>query len=336
MLHFIKILIVLCTISAVSAGPIRRYTNATIATSTGEVSGVDYAPPTNSPSTSALFVEGKTRLPTSLLAGGPAESPTTLSSASFATLSSNLPSPDTTTSTGRTFQYQPLESDSTTTTAPNNQPTSFGNQHAVTTMTVWSTTWTTVPGRTRGTDSAGSHTSQQTTNVNQPHNATSSPEQTAIWTSQFSFDPLPTSSSNPTHSEPPSIIHSSKAPDPTGTSSQHEASDLQTSQASTFQVANPSDFAHASPTSSVTTASTNLQDTSANSDATDLPRFSLGSSARLPEVVTERAPATQSKQDVSASVSANVPGITIVPHNPSVVYITTTVTDAGVTTTLTT
>jgi hypothetical protein len=64
--------------------------------------------------------------------------------------------------------------------------------------------------------------------------------------------------------------------------------------------------------------------------------FSSEAANQLPEVVMEGSQTTQEQKqyDSSTALSSSLPpGITIVPAHPSVIYIT--VTDAGVTTTVT-
>lgn len=330
---FINTLIVFFAIASVSAGPIFRYNNTTSTTTTAadpaEISGVDYA--TNSPSSSALVVDGITRLPTSLLAERPTQTSRNLVSAPLDSSLSDSSSQDTATRE-QTFQYQPLETDRIASSPPKNQTTSFqtfGNRPAVTTLTVWSTTWTTVPGQAPDPDSAEPRTSQPASHGSLPHNATSSSEQATAWTSQFSFDPVPTSSPDSSYSELSSTVLSSKD-SPSSQHSQHQQLDSTTDEPNPSESTTSSNFDDSTPISSTFTTSTTSLDHPSNSDSTDLPRFSLDSSARLPEVIA--APTSQSKQDESPSNATNVPGITIVPQNPSVIFIT--VTDAGVTTTV--
>lgn len=334
MLFLINILIALCTASTVSAGPILiKYTNTSSLANPTDISDAHFASPSNSPSSSPLLVDGITRLPTSLFAESPTRTFNTPSSGSGDTSSNVLSSPNVATSRLAT-KHQPSDIDGITSTASGSQPSSFQTleqQHPATTKTVWSTTWTTVMGSSQvSSESTNTRASQPSSLVSQPDDAATTTEQTTDWTSAFSFDPLPTNPSQSNFSEPsPTVLLSMQSghPDP---SSHHQASDSATNTAKTSEFTTSSHPSN--PTADPSELTTSTYPT--KSDTTDLPRFSFDPSTGLPEVVTQSAPATQADDDAPTSNTSNIPGITIVPQNPSVIYITTTVTDADVTTTL--
>lgn len=331
MLHLISILIALCTASTVSAGPILiKYTNTSSLANPTKISGVDFSPSTNSPSSSPLLVDGITRLPMSLFAESPAQTFNIPSSASGDTSSNVLSSPNVATSRLATKQ-QPSKPDGTASTASDSQPSSFGEKRPATTKTVWSTTWTTVMASIQvSSEFTNNRASQPSSLVSQPNDAATTAEQTTDWTSAFSFDPLPTTTSESNFSEPSPTVLSGMQSGHSGSSGHHQTSESATNTTKTSKFTTSSHPSN--PTTNPSEPTTSTHPTS--SETSDLPIFSFDPSTGLPEVVTQSATATQSDNDAPTSNASNIPGITIVPQNPSVIYITTTVTDAGVTTTL--
>jgi hypothetical protein len=134
----------------------------------------------------------------------------------------------------------------------------------------------------------------------------------------FSFDPLPKSTGSST-----TETEASKTTADTGATDAPTRSNTQDFEAT-------STFAYPYPSSSAATTSTTV--TSQQSDATET-AIETSSASKLPAVVTEGASETQSQQGMKTTDTTAVPGITIIPQNPSVIYIT--VTDAGATTTVT-
>lgn len=320
MLPLIDILIVLSGLSAAQASPLRRYANTT-SQAPKAMTGVAYHPYAGSPSLSLAPIEGITTLPFSQIAETPAEVPVA-SSAAPLTLSATS---RTIATVAALFSYQPIESDSagnagTSSTPCKSQisgaPTSFwtfGDQN-VGTVTITSTTYTTVSVPPQVVESASplestASQAQNTTTSSVPH-----------FGHTFSLDPLPTSSASATAETDVSTTSF----DTTATESP-PSSNTQDPEAT-------SKFAYPYPSSAVPTTSTTV--TGQDSDATDSGAESPPeTSSELPVVVTEGASETQSQQSRTMTDTTAVPGITIIPQNPSVIYIT--VTDAGATTTVT-
>lgn len=281
----------------------RRYANTTTQAS-NLMTGVVYRPYAGSPSLSLGPIQGITALPFSRLlgtpAGVPAASSTEPSTHSEASLSIA--------SSAASFQYQPLQSSSadhagapskTYNSQNSGIPTSFwtfGNQEFGSTVTVTSTTYETVWAAPQGGDAA----SAQESRSSGVHNTTTTSAQRSSRT--FVFDPLTT---------PPD----SDSAATTETAVTTTASDSYRS---------PLPFPTTTPSGLPSQQTDHSESTNESSSS---------SSTKLPEVVTEGTPTTQSQAEVGASESTVVPGITIVPQNPSVIYIT--VTDAGATTTVT-
>ena len=318
MLPLIDILTILSGVSAAQAGPIRRYVNTT-SQAPQAVTGVAYHPYAGSPSLSLAPIQGVTTLPFSELA---AETQAEAPAASSGTI---LALSDTSTAavTGAaSFEYQPKSAESTgndgTTSMPcksrmSGAPTSFwtfGDQNAGT-VTMTSTTYITVsvPSPVVESSSPPDSAVQNTT-------ATSAVQISLT----LSFDPLPTAT-DPSTTE---LEATTTVSETSATASPTESSTQDSSSAS-------STFAYPYPDSDPATTATDPQ-----SDAT---KTAIESSSTyysdLPVVVTEGTPPeTQSQQSVASTTdSTAIPGITIIPQNPSVIYIT--VTDAGATTTVT-
>jgi hypothetical protein len=316
MLPLIDILIILSGISAAQAGLIRRYANTTYqAAPMG--TGVVYQPYAGSPSLSLAPMQGITTLPLSQ----PAETPAKVLAVSSAP-SVPLSEASAAIATDEAlFSYQPKGSDSTTNAGPTSPtctkeisgaPTSFwtfGSQHDGT-VTITSTTYTTISVPPQVVESA----SPQESAASQAQNATT----TSMLGQTFSFDPLPKSTGSST-----TETEASKTTADTGATDAPTRSNTQDFEAT-------STFAYPYPSSSAATASTTV--TSQQSDATET-AIETSSASKLPAVVTEGASETQSQQGMKTTDTTAVPGITIIPQNPSVIYIT--VTDAGATTTVT-
>ncbi|GAB7324426.1 hypothetical protein MBLNU13_g08357t1 [Cladosporium sp. NU13] len=325
MLPLIDILIILSGISAAQAGLIRRYVNSTSQVPQA-MTGVAYQPYAGSPSLSLGPIQGITTLPFSQLVETPAEIPIA-SSASAPALSESSTAIVTRVAS---FQYQPTgaetnDNDATSSTPcksqSNGPPTSFwtfGDQH-VGTVTRTSTTYITVsvpPPTVESPSSQGPTISQvQST-------STLSVSQTSH---TFSFDPL-AKKTDPATTESDAATTASEI---SATNSPPKSSTQDSSSAT-------STFAYPYPDSDPATTSSTATDPQ-DDDAT---KTSIESSSPtyysdLPVVVTEGTPPeTQSQQSAATTTNSTaIPGITIIPQNPSVIYIT--VTDAGATTTVT-
>lgn len=325
MLPLIDILIILSGISAVQAGLIRRYANTT-SQAPSAMTGVAYRPYAGSPSLSLGPIQGTTTLPFSQLEETPAESPVASSatalvlgdgSTAVATRVASIP-------------YQPLgpktnDNDATSSAPCKSQssgpPTSFwtfGDQH-VGTVTRTSTTYITVSVPPQVVESS----SPQEPTTSQAHNTTTfSVSQTSH---TFSFDPLPKTTDS-----------STTEPEATATASETNATASPTSSSTQDSSSASSAFAYPYPDSDpamTSSTATDSQEDEATETATEPSSATYYSD--LPVVVTEGTPPeTQSQQSVATTTDMTaIPGITIIPQNPSVIYIT--VTDAGATTTVT-
>jgi hypothetical protein len=325
MIPLIDILIILSGISAAQAGPMRRYANTT-SHALNAMTGIAYQPYAGSPSLSLAPAHGTAVLPSSQALKPPASIPVAsstsivvLNKASNAMATSAAP-----------FQYQPLESDS----ADNNGASStmynlqdggpptvfwtFGSQHIGTIVTITSTTYTTVSARPEAVESSAQ---QESTTSQAVRNTTATSAHQSSWT--FVYDPLTTSTDSPTTETAASPTTSE-----TSATGAFSSPDAQTTQPI-------STFAYPYPSSSGTTS------TAAPSQQSDASESTIESSTttsfKLPEVTTGDPSATQTQADAAdagvSDTTTAVPGITIVPQNPSVIYIT--VTDAGATTTVT-
>ncbi|KAM0704129.1 hypothetical protein Q7P35_008362 [Cladosporium inversicolor] len=313
MLPLIDILIILSGISATQAGLIRRYANTT-SQAPQAMTGVAYQPYAGSPSLSLGPIQGVTTLPFSQLAETPAAIPV----ASSATALELNESSTVVVPVSASFQYQPTSSstndnDGTSSTPCKSKtslaPTSFwtfGNQH-VGTVTRTSTTYITVsvPPQAAESSSPQEPSVQNTT-------ATSVPQISHT----FSLDPLPTSTES-----------SATEPEVITTAADTSATDS-SSATSTFAYPYPDSDSATTPSTSATDPQSDATETATESSSTTY-------YSDLPVVVTEGTPPeTQSQQSVATTTeSTAIPGITIIPQNPSVIYIT--VTDAGATTTVT-
>ena len=311
MLPRIDILIILSGISATQAGLIRRYANTT-SQAPQAMTGVAYQPYAGSPSLSLGPIQGITVLPFSQLAETPAAVPV---ASSVTTL--ELSEVSTAVVPGSaSFQYQPTSSltndnDETPSTPCKSKtslaPTSFwtfGDQH-VGTVTRTSTTYITVSVPPPVVESS----SPQEPTTSQAQNTTTVSVPQISHT--FSFDPLP-------------ITTDSSTADPEATTIAAETSAIDASSAT-------STFAYPCPTTA-TDSQSDAAETATEPSSTYY--------SNLPVVVTEGTPpetqsqaSQQSMAATTTDATAAIPGITIIPQNPSVIYIT--VTDAGATTTVT-
>jgi hypothetical protein len=352
----IDILIILSGISAAQAGPMRRYTNITSQISHTLSTGVAYNPVASIPALSLAPVQGITTLPFSLIA----EAQATTESAAAPTTSV------------QSFKYEPLESSEITTTPtqhkPANAPTSFwtfGDPSRKSTVTLTSTSIVyeyAQPSSPAGGQPAGLQSSHQNAG---PSNATTTCDESMSQTSIITHNPIPTinsttaiettsalpgSSTNQIPSSSPAQPTTSPSPSTspsTSPSSTTASLPPQETQPSTTS----SQFAYPYPDNSSPTdavAQENNANANANANASAdaaLPMFSSKGADELPEVVMEGSqttqeqnkysqnPATTAASTTAATTSSSLPpGITIVPQNPKVIYIT--VTDPGVTTTV--
>jgi hypothetical protein len=317
MLPLIDILIILSGLSAAQAGPIRRYANTTSQAPVA-MTGVAYQPYAGSPSLSLGPIQGITTLPFSQLAETPAGVPI----ASSATISALSETSAAAITGAASFEHQPMgpdanNNDGTSSTPCKSQmsgaPTSFwtfGDQH-IGTVTRTSTTYIIVSVPPPVVESS----SPQQSTASQAQNTTTISVPPAIPT--FSFDPLPKT---------------------TGSSN----TDLEATTTTSTTIPNPqslsatSTFAYPYPTSDPATQSTNATDLQSDTTETATEPSSTTYYSDLPVVVTEgTTPETQSQHSVATTTTDTtaIPGITIIPQNPSVIYIT--VTDAGATTTVT-
>lgn len=326
MLLLVDILIILSGISAAQAGLIRRYTNTT-SQAPNAMTGVAYRPYAGSPSLSLAPIQGITTLPFSQLAETPAEIPVASSAAALPLLSE---SPTAIVTRVASFQYQPVgsetnDNDATTSTPCKSQssdpPTSFwtfGDQH-VGTVTRTSTTYITVSVPPQVVESS----SPQEPTTSQAQNTTTlSVSQTSH---TFSFDPLP-KTTDPSTTEP----------EATTTATEASATDSPTKSSTQDSPSASSTFAYPYPDSDPATTSSTATDPQSDATEAAVEPSSATYYSDLPVVVTEGTPPeTQSQQSVATTTSDTtaIPGITIIPQNPSVIYIT--VTDAGATTTVT-
>lgn len=289
MLPLVNTLIILSGISAAWAGPLRRYSNTTLQ-GTNRFSPAHTRDPASndSPPSSLPQVDGITVLPSSLLAGSQTELFPTSSALDESFENSGALSSTATRSPS--FRYEPLTSDVSTASSQRGEDSSptnfktFDAQPQATTVTIWSTTWTTVPPNPKDTSSPSVRHPQQGTDAGKNTIATSTLSKNSTWSSAFIYSPIPTKSS------------------PSG--------------------------------GSENTIATTLNEEH-SSETTSLPRFSPDSGSDLPDAVTEHLSATETFKHTLVDDTTSVPGITIIPQNPSVIYITTTVTDPGVTTTVT-
>lgn len=324
MLLLVDILIILSGISAAQAGLIRRYANTT-SQAPNAMTGVAYRPYAGSPSLSLAPIQGITTLPFSQLAETPAEIPVTSSAAAVA-LSETSPA---VTTRVASFAYQPLgpetNNNDATSSAPcksrtSGPPTSFwtfGDQH-VGTVTRTSTTYITVSVPPQVVESS----SPQEPTTGQAQNATTiSVSQTSH---TFSFDPLPKTTDS-----------STTEPEPTTSAAETSATDSPTKSTTQDSSSASSTFAYPYPDSDPATTSSNTTDPQSDATEAAIEPSSATYYSDLPVVVTEGTPPeTQSQQSVATTTDTTaIPGITIIPQNPSVIYIT--VTDAGATTTVT-
>lgn len=369
MLPLIDILIILSTISTTQAGPLRRYVNTT-SQALDAMTGVAYQPYAGSPSLSLGPVEGITTMPFSQLAETPADASSassTISQTTGTSTAGQVPSsrhsfgsdsphlatrtstiyvtktggsrtscstsqsecPDTTvtrTTTAYTTVSAPpqaAESHSSqavrsSQTQNDGMPTSFwtfGNSHAGTTVTKTSISYTTVPAPPQVAESQSS----QPVHSSQPQNTTATSATDSSPT--FVYDPLTTSTDSQTTDTKLSTSASQSSTTETSTTSSASQVDP------TSTVENPYPYPKSPDTTTSTAPSSQTRDTPASTVE------SSPDNSALPEVVDGGASPTESQGDEAPSDTTALPGITIVPQNPSVIYIT--VTDAGATTTVT-
>jgi hypothetical protein len=315
MLPLIDILIILSEISAAQAGPIRRYANTTSQAPVA-MTGVAYRPYAESPSLSLGPIQGITTLPFSQLAETPAEVPV-VSSATTSALSETSAAAIT---GAASFEYQPPGSDAKNNDATSSTPCksrmsgaptsfwTFGDQH-IGTVTRTSTTYITVsvPAPVVGSSSPQEPAASQAQNTTTVSVPPASPT--------FSFDPLPKTTATDAEATATTSESISNPQSPSATST----------------------FAYPYPTSDPATSSTAATDLQSDATETAIEPSSTTYYSDLPVVVTEGTPPeTQSQQSIATTTTDSttaIPGITIIPQNPSVIYIT--VTDAGATTTVT-
>jgi hypothetical protein len=339
MLPLINTLIVLSGISVAQAGPLRRYANTTeqISMSTG----VAYNPVASIPALSLAPVQGITTLPFSLIAEAAATE-----------------SPATTTGGVQSFKYEPLDGATTSFTRhqPASAPTSFWtfgdpNRKSTVTLTSTSMVYEYAQPSSQAGQAAGLQSSQQGNNSYLSGNATTTCSESMSQTSIVTHNPIPTNNLS-------SLIHTTSAmpgstnqlpsssttmPALSSPSSSPPASSSSSSLPPPEPQPTTSSFAYPYPDdSSLTSAIAQNNDNANPSASAALPMLSSQAANELPEVVMEGSQTQSLEQydgdvgmnaSTTASSSSSLPGITIVPAHPSVIYIT--VTDAGVTTTVT-
>ena len=335
MLSLIDILIVLSGISAAQAGLMRRYANTTSQISNILSTGVAYNPVASVPALSLGATQGNTTLTLSLIveAAAATESPT---------------------ASVQAFKYEPLESITTTPSQhqPANAPTSFwtfGDPNSKSTVTLTSTSivYEYAQPSSQAGQPAGLQSSQQNANSNPSSNATTTCSESMSQTTVLTHNPVPTGNST-TAIEITSALPGSTNQLPSSSSTTQlttSPSSTQSSSATTSSLPpqepqlTTSEFAYPYPDSSSPTSAIAQSNDNANPSASAaLPVFSSKPADELPEVVMEGSQTTQEQkqygQDVATTLesSSQPPGITIVPQNPKVIYIT--VTDPGVTTTV--
>jgi hypothetical protein len=336
----INTLIVLSGISAAQAGPLRRYANTTSQISHTTMStGVAYNPVASIPALSLAPVQGITTLPFSLIAEAAATE-----------------SPATTTGGVQSFKYEPLDDVTTSFThhQPASAPTSFWtfgdpNRKSTVTLTSTSIVYEYAQPSSQAGQAAGLQSSQQGNNPYLSRNATSTCSESMSQTSIITHNPIPTNNLSSlihtTSAMPGSTdqLPSSSTTMPSMSPSSSSSSPPASSSSTTASLPPPepkpttSSFAYPYPdNSSPTSAIAQNNDNASPSASSALPMFSSQAANQLPEVVMEGSQTTQEQKqyDSSTALSSSLPpGITIVPAHPSVIYIT--VTDAGVTTTVT-
>jgi len=371
MLSLIDILMVLSSISAAQAGPMRRYTNTTTSQISHTLSiGVAYNPAASVPALSLAPIQGITTLPLSLIAEAATESH--IASDAVSTSLGEAPATATTTD-AQPFKYEPLESGVTTSFTqhkPANAPTSFwtfGDENRKSTVTLTSTSI--VYEYAQPSAQAGELADPKASQIaspNAPENGTTTTcEESMSQTSVFTFDPVPTTESTTVESTSAlpgstSQISSTSTTQTTDSSTTSSATELSTASSTTESSttsstadalppvetepapeSTTSEWAYPYPDNSpqkTTTASAIAQHENTNPSATSpLPMFSDNASDKLPEVVIESTKSQKQKQyeDDLATTSTTLsppPGMTVYP---SVLYITVTQTDAGATTTVT-
>lgn len=308
----------------------RRYTNTTLQISHTLSTGVAYNPAASVPALSLAPVQGITTLPFSVIAEAATES---------------VNDPAIPTTGVQSFKYDPVESDITQQN-PANAPTSFwtfGDENRKSTVTLTSTSivYQYTKPSSQAEQPAGLQSSQQNAGPNLSGNATTTTcEKSMSQTSVLTHEPVPTTDA--------STIETTSAL-PGSTSQISSISTTQTAESSTTASsttsavppketqATTSRFAYPYPDEGTTSAI--AQNDNADSSASAaLPMMSSDASNDLPEVVIGNTQSQKHKQydgDLATTGTslASLPGITIVPQNPSVIYIT--VTEPGVTTTVT-
>jgi hypothetical protein len=335
----INTLIVLSGMSAAQAGPLRRYANTTSQISHTLSTGVAYNPVASIPALSLAPVQGISRLPFSLIAEAAATE-----------------SPAVTTSSVQSFKYEPLDDATTSFThhQPASAPTSFWtfgdpNRKSTVTLTSTSIVYEYAQPSSQAGQAAGLQSSQQNINPYLSGDATTTCLESMSQTSIVTHNPIPTNNLS-------SMIHTTSAmpgstnqlpsssttmPALSSPSSSPPASSSSSSLPPPEPQPTTSSFAYPYPDDSSPTNAIAQNNENANPSAA-LPMFSSKPADELPKVVMEGSQTQSLEQydsdiattaSTTASSSSSLPGITIVPAHPSVIYIT--VTDAGVTTTVT-
>lgn len=304
---FALTLILLCS-SESTASPVRRYTNGT-RISVDCYSQSSMSTSKGSTATSALVVDGPTLLASFLIpAQETTQSASTTAAAAAASGSAQAYSAQT---SPISFSYAPLPYNQSTTFASTAQPTHLGSA-SLSDWTLTLTTYTTVTAKPKVTASApdGAIYSEQPAALSAP---------VAGKGSAFSYNSESTRSR--TDIGPLSITTAFVQPYFSTTSLSSAISAPVTSSQSSHQTTSqsPPSVESASSRSSAT-------ETSSLSPPAQYSPEAPATSPALPEIVASPT--------ASSSTSSGIAGITIVPLDPSVIYITTTVTDAGATTTI--
>jgi hypothetical protein len=334
----INTLIVLSGISAAQAGPLRRYANTTSQISHTTMStGVAYNPVASIPALSLAPVQGISTLPFSLIAEAAAtESPASMTTAV------------------QSFKYEPLDGATTSSThhQPASAPTSFWtfgdpNRKSTVTLTSTSIVYEYAQPSSQAGQAAGLQSSQQNNNPYLSGNGTTTCSESMSQTSIVTHNPIPTNNlSSLIHTtsvmpgstnQLPSSSTTMPSMSPSSSSSPPASSSTTASLPPPEPKPTTSSFAYPYPDDSSPISAIAQNNDNANPSASAaLPMFSSQAANELPKVVMEGSQTTQEQKqyDSSAALSSSLPpGITIVPAHPSVIYIT--VTDAGVTTTVT-
>lgn len=310
MLDLFALLLILICSSDTFASPVRRYTNDT-RISADCFSKSSSSTSVSSTATSPLVINGPTSLASFLL---PTQE-TTQSGSATETAAAEVGSAtaESVQTSPITFSYAPLPYNQSTTAIPAAQPT----HSALASLSDWTltlTTYTTVTANLKVTTSTPDYSNYF------PHSVALSASATAVG-SVFSYNSVPTAS------ESRAVLLSTTtifAQPYFSTTSPSTISASVTSLQPSFSYT-----AASSPPTESASSRTSATESSTSEHATQHPSAPPATSPTLPEIV-----ASPTAPSSATSTTSGIAGITIVPLDPSVIYITTTVTDAGATTTI--